>query len=83
MFPPRHAFLLAALLAAGLGCGQDVLVARWTLLSETPDAAPSDELEGPDAGVNEQSLHAQRARERARVRETPPTDSHSSNEKNH
>jgi hypothetical protein len=80
-----RAFLLGALLASGLACGQDVLVARWTLLSETRDASPNDDPGGPDAGVNEESLHAQRARERARMRETPiPSDSDNhSSDKNH
>jgi hypothetical protein len=65
-----RAFLLGALLTAGSGCGQDVLVARWTLLSDAPDAAQEDEpegaTEGADAGVNHQSIAAARARERAR-----------------
>jgi hypothetical protein len=63
-----------------------VLVGRWTLLSEAADAAPSDDPDAGTRGVNEQFLHAQRARDRARARETAPSsdgDGHSSNEKNH
>jgi hypothetical protein len=79
-----RAFLLSALLMPALGCGQDVLVARWTLLSDAPDASPIDDPDGADTGSNQQSIHAQRARDRARVRESMANDGHgSSDEKNH
>ena len=71
MFGPHHssdrrarlAFLLAALaVSCGAACGEDVLVGRWTLTADLPDATPG----GPDAGPNSsQAESADRARRHA------------------
>jgi hypothetical protein len=77
-----RAFLLGALLLSAWGCGQDVLVARWTLLSDAPDASPGGDTDA-DAGLNQQSIHAQRARDRARMRESMNDGHTSSDDKSH
>ena len=72
MFGPHHssdrrarlAFLLAALAVScgAAACGEDVLVGRWTLTADLPDATPG----GPDAGPNSsQAESADRARRHA------------------
>jgi hypothetical protein len=68
----RRLALVAAVgnLLAGVGCGEDVLVARFGLKSNAPDAgvleaAAEDAGKGKDK-VNQQSANAQKARAKAR-----------------
>lgn len=70
MFGPRHssdrrarlAFLLAALavFCGSAGCGEDVLVGRWTLTADLPDATPGAPDAGPDSNQAESADRARR-----------------------
>jgi hypothetical protein len=71
--------LLLALGAGSVACGEDVLVARFGLTSNAPDAGVIEAA--ADAGkVNGQSINAQRARQQAkkdeRANEHAPDDDH-------
>lgn len=58
----RLAFLLAALVVLGgaAACGEDVLVGRWTLTADLPDAAPGEPDAGPDSNAAEAADRARR-----------------------
>jgi len=59
---------LGSIASGAVACGEDVLVARFGLTSNVPDAGVIEEA--ADAGrVNGQSINAERARERARRNE--------------
>jgi hypothetical protein len=82
--PPQHsdrrarlAFLLAALavLGASAACGEDVLVGRWTLTADLPDAAPGAPDAGPDPDSS-QAESADRARRRAEQEAKEQQNSH-------
>jgi hypothetical protein len=83
MFGLRHhsdhrvslAFLLAALvvLFGGAGCGEDVLVGRWTLRADLPDASPGAPDAGPDSN---QAESADRARRHAEQQAKEEQDGH-------
>jgi NAD(P)H-dependent flavin oxidoreductase YrpB (nitropropane dioxygenase family) len=68
------AFVLAAVAACGVGCGEDVLVSSWQLASKVADAGAVDFLpeDGADAGSkNFPAINAERARRAKRAEDKP------------
>jgi hypothetical protein len=57
---------LGTVATGGVACGEDVLVARFELTSNTPDAGVIEEAAADAGRVNGQSINAERARARAR-----------------
>ncbi len=80
--------LVLGALGASVGCGEDVLVARFGLTSNAPDAGVV-EAAASDAGeVNGQSINAERARAQALHDDShpappPPPPPHPEPDKSH